>query len=144
MRKLIVSEFISVDGVVEAPGGEPGYEHSGWVFAFGHPEDQNAYKLQETLDAESLLLGRVTYEGFANAWPERSGEFADKMNSMPKHVVSSTPVEPEWENTTVLEGPVEESVATPASRATAGRFSSPAVARSRRASIGTDSSTSGG
>ncbi len=81
------------------------------MFAFGHPEDQNAYKLQETLDAESLLLGRVTYEGFADAWPERSGEFADKMNSMPKHVVSSTPVEPEWENTTVLEGPVEESVA---------------------------------
>lgn len=111
MKKLIVTEFISVDGVVEAPGGEAGYKHSGWVFGFGHPEDQNRYKLEETLEADSLLLGRVTYEGFAGAWPERSGEFADKMNAMPKYVVSSTLTDPQWENTTVLEGPVEQSVA---------------------------------
>ena len=88
---LIVSEFISLDGVVEAPGGEPGYKHSGWVVPFTGQE-QLQYKLDEVLEAEALLLGRVTYEGFAEAWPPRSDEagFADKMNSMPKYVASTT------------------------------------------------------
>ena len=89
MRTLIVSEFITVDGVVEAPGGEPSHVHSGWVVPHIGP-DQMQYKLDEVLAAEALLLGRHTYEGFAAAWPERDGEFADKMNSMPKFVVSST------------------------------------------------------
>jgi dihydrofolate reductase len=110
MRKLIVTEFVSLDGVMEAPGGEPGHPHSGWTIDY-HDDEQMQYKLDETLEAESLLLGRVTYEGFAEAWPPRSGDFADKMNSMPKHVVSSTLTDPEWENTTVIEGDVPAEVA---------------------------------
>ena len=89
MSQLIVTEFVTLDGVMEAPGGEPGHPHSGWVFDY-MSEEQQRYKLQETLDAESLLLGRETYDGFSAAWPERDGEFADKMNAMPKYVVSSS------------------------------------------------------
>ena len=110
MRKLIVTEFVSLDGVMEAPGGEPGHPHSGWTFDY-HDDEQMKYKLDETLEAESLLLGRVTYEGFAEAWPPRSGGFADKMNSMPKHVVSTTLTDPEWNNTTVIDGDVPAEVA---------------------------------
>jgi dihydrofolate reductase len=103
MRTLIVSEFVTMDGVMEAPGGEPTHPHSGWVFDYEDPE-QIEYKLQEVLDAETLLVGRVTYESFAGAWPTYTGEFADKMNGMPKVVVSSTLTDPEWNNTTVLRG----------------------------------------
>ena len=109
MRKLILSEFLTLDGVMEAPGGEEGHPHTGWVFDHMSPE-QEKYKLAETLEAETLLLGRVTYEGFAAAWPERGGEFADKMNSMPKLVASTTLEDPEWDNTTVIEGDVVEEV----------------------------------
>ncbi len=109
MRKLILSEFLTLDGVMEAPGGEPTHPHSGWVFDFMGPE-QERYKLEETLAAEALLLGRVTYEGFAAAWPARSGQFADKMNSMPKFVASTTLVELAWNNAELLEGDVAESV----------------------------------
>jgi dihydrofolate reductase len=101
MRKLIVSEFVTLDGVMEAPGGEPGHPHSGWVFDFLSPE-QERFKLDETLEAEVLLIGRVTYEGFAEAWPPRGGEFADKMNSMRKVVASTTLEDPEWSNTEVI------------------------------------------
>jgi dihydrofolate reductase len=109
MSKLIVSEFVSLNGVMEAPGGEHGHPHSGWTFKAHYGDDHYAYKQQEVDEAESLLLGRVTYEGFAKAWPQREGEFADKFNTMPKYVVSSTLTDPEWANTTVLSGdPVEE------------------------------------
>ncbi len=110
MADLIVTEFVSLDGVMEAPGGEPGYPHSGWVFDFMGPEQQQ-FKLAETLAAGSQLLGRVTYEGFAGAWPEREGEFADKMNSMPKYVVTSTLDELKWNNSTALKGDVATEVA---------------------------------
>jgi dihydrofolate reductase len=110
LRKLIVSEFVSIDGVMEAPGGEPGYLHSGWVFDF-MGEEQLRYKLNETLEADSLLIGRVTYESFAGAWPKRKGEFADKMNAMPKHVASRTLENPDWNNTTVIGGNVVSEVA---------------------------------
>ena len=100
MAKLIVSEFVTLDGVMEAPGGEEGHPHTGWVFDFVSPE-QERYKLDEVMEAEGLLLGRVTYEGFAGAWPERTGEFADKMNGMPKYVVSTTLENPAWSNTSV-------------------------------------------
>ena len=110
MRKVIATEFVSLDGVMEAPGGEEGYAHTGWVFDFQAPA-QEQYKLKETLDAEALLLGRVTYEGFAGAWPERSGDFADKMNNMPKYVASTTLKDLEWNNSTLLEGDVPEAVA---------------------------------
>jgi dihydrofolate reductase len=111
MSRLIVTEFVTLDGVMEAPGGEPSHPHSGWVFDYIGPE-QEQYKLAEALEAESHLLGRVTYESFAGAWPQRSGEFADKINSMPKHVVSSTLAEPlEWSNSTLIEGDVPAEVA---------------------------------
>ena len=110
MRKLIVTEFVSLDGVMEAPGGEPGHTHTGWTMDY-HDEEQIRYKLEETLEAEALLIGRVTYESFASAWPERGGDFADKMNAMPKHVVSTTLTDPEWNNTTVISGNVPQEVA---------------------------------
>ena len=110
MRELIVTEFITLDGVIEAPGGEPTHPHTGWVFDFVGPE-QMQYKLDEVLEAESLLLGRVTYEGFADAWPPREGPFADKMNAMPKYVASRTLTELGWNNSTLLEGDVPTAVA---------------------------------
>ena len=111
MRRLIVSEFVTLDGVMEAPGGEPGHPHSGWVFDFMSPE-QERYKLDETLEAEALLLGRVTYEGFAEAWPPRGGEFADKMNAMPKFVASTTlDGDLAWSNASLIEGDVPAGVA---------------------------------
>jgi dihydrofolate reductase len=103
MSRLIVSEFVSLDGVMEAPGGEPEYPHTGWVFDYSSSE-QEQYKLEEAKEADGLLLGRRTYEGFAAAWPQRSGEFADTFNSMPKYVVSTTLTDPDWSNTTVLDG----------------------------------------
>jgi len=110
MSELIVTEFITLDGVIEAPGGEPTHPYTGWVFDFVGPE-QMQYKLDEVLEAEALLLGRVTYEGFAEAWPPREGEFADKMNAMPKYVASTTLTELDWSNSTLLEGEVSEAVA---------------------------------
>jgi dihydrofolate reductase len=112
MGKLIVSEFVSLNGVMEAPGGEPSHPHNGWTFASIYGEDHYAYKGEELDEADSLLLGRKTYEGFAAAWPkrDRSDPFTDKINSMPKYVVSSTLKDPEWENSTVLEGDPIESV----------------------------------
>jgi dihydrofolate reductase len=101
VRKLIVSTFVTVDGVMEAPGGEPSHPHTGWVGDRFAPDIEER-KRNEVLDAESLLLGRVTYESFAGAWPTYEGEMADKMNSMHKDVVSSTLRDPEWSNTTVL------------------------------------------
>ena len=105
MRELIVSEFVSLDGVMEAPGGEPGHPHSGWVFDFMSPE-QESYKLDEVHEGGALLLGRVTYEGFAEAWPGRGGPFADKMNGMPKYVVTSTLSELSWNNSMPITGDV--------------------------------------
>ena len=110
MKKIIVSELVTLDGVMEAPGGEPGHPHSGWVFDF-IGDEQMQYKLEEVLEAESLLIGRVTYESFAGAWPERSGVFADKMNAMPKYVVSTTLRNPEWHNSTVIGADVAGAIA---------------------------------
>ena len=113
MGRIVVTEFVSVDGVVEDPGGSEDFKHSGWSFEFERGEEGNKFKLDETMSSEALLLGRVTYEGFAAAWPSRTDEFgfADKFNSMPKYVVSSTLEDPEWNNSTVLKGDVAEEVA---------------------------------
>jgi dihydrofolate reductase len=111
MGRIVVTEFISLDGVIEAPGGDEGFRHKGWSFDIDRGEEGNKFKLDETMASDALLLGRTTYEGFANAWPGRDGEFADKFNSMPKYVVSSTLRDPEWTNSTVLDGDVAESVA---------------------------------
>ena len=110
MGKIIVTEFVSLDGVMEDPGGAEDFEYGGWTFEFERGEEGEQFKLQETLDSDAVLLGRVTYEGFAAAWPEREGEFADKLNEMPKYVVSSTLSDPDWANTTVLDGEVADSV----------------------------------
>jgi dihydrofolate reductase len=106
--KLVVSEFITLDGVVEDPGGAESFEHGGWSFKFEQGQEGERYKLDEVMAADALLLGRVTYDGFAAAWPSMADEagFADKMNGMPKYVVSSTLERPEWNNTTVVDGDV--------------------------------------
>ena len=109
MGRIIVTEFVSLDGVMEDPGGAEGFGHGGWSFEISRGDEGDRFKLTETMESDALLLGRVTYEGFAEAWPQRDGEFADKFNSMPKYVVSSTLKDPAWTNTTVLDGdPVEE------------------------------------
>ena len=111
MGRIVVTEFMSLDGVIEDPGGAEDFRHGGWSFEISRGDEGDKFKLDETMSAEALLLGRVTYEGFAEAWPSREGDFADKFNTMPKYVVSSTLEEPEWTNTTVLKGDVAEQVA---------------------------------
>jgi dihydrofolate reductase len=110
MGRIVITEFVSLDGVMEDPGGAEDFEYGGWSFEIERGDDGNKFKLDETMGAEALLLGRVTYEGFAAAWPDREGEFADKFNTMPKYVVSSTLSEPTWTNTTVLRGDLEHEV----------------------------------
>jgi dihydrofolate reductase len=102
MTRLIVSQFTTLDGVLEDPGGSEGSAFGGWAFKFQRGEEGDRFKLDEVMSAEALLLGRVTYEGFAAAWPEREGDFADKFNGMKKYVVSTTLRDPEWNNTTVI------------------------------------------
>src|SRR5215208_4657289 len=102
MRKVIVSEFVTLDGVFEDPGGSEEFEHGGWAFRFDRGPEGDQFKLDEVMAADALLLGRTTYEGFAEAWPSRTGEFADKFNGMAKYVVSSTLTDPSWNNTTVI------------------------------------------
>ena len=101
MRNVIVTQFVSIDGVMEAPGGEPDYAHTGWVVPHFTPE-LGAYKFSEITEAGSQLLGRITYESFAGAFPALDDEFAARMNAMPKQVVSTTLHDPAWNNTTVI------------------------------------------
>src|SRR2546430_13442630 len=110
MGRIVVTEFVSLDGVIEAPGGGETFKHAGWSFEINRGDEGDKFKLDETLSSAALLLGRVTYEGFAKAWPSREGEFADKFNTMPKYVVSSTLGDPEWNNSTVLKGDIAEEV----------------------------------
>ena len=111
MGRIVATEFISLDGVIEDPGGSEDFRHGGWSFEISRGDEGDRFKLEETMGSDALLLGRVTYEGFAEAWPSRDGEFADKFNNMPKYVVSSTLKDPDWTNTTVLEGDLAEEVA---------------------------------
>jgi dihydrofolate reductase len=102
MGRIVVTEFISLDGVIEAPGGGEGYKHDGWTFEFDRGDEGNTFKFDEVTEAEAQLLGRHTYDGFAAAWPSREGEFADLFNSMPKYVVSTTLESADWNNTRIL------------------------------------------
>jgi dihydrofolate reductase len=111
MGKLVVTEFVSLDGVFEDPGGAEDYEYGGWTFEYDRGDDGNKFKLDELMNAEVQLLGRVTYEGFAEAWPSREGPFADKLNTDPKVVVSTTLTDPQWQNTTVVSENVAEEIA---------------------------------
>jgi len=108
MGKLVVTEFVSLDGVFEDPGGAEDYEYGGWTFEYDRGDDGNTFKLDELMDAKVQLLGRITYEGFADAWPSREGPFAEKLNNDPKVVVSTTLTEPKWNNTTVISTDVVE------------------------------------
>jgi len=110
MGRIIVTEFASLDGVVEDPGGSENFKHGGWSFEIPRGDEGDKFKLDETMATDALLLGRVTYEGFAEAWPSREGEFADKFNSVPKYVVSSTLSAPKWNNSTVLNGDIAAEV----------------------------------
>jgi dihydrofolate reductase len=113
MGKIVVTEFISLDGVIEDPGGAEDYRHGGWTFEIERGAQGDKFKLEELQEAEAQLLGRVTYEGFAAAWPKMEDEagFATKMNEMPKYVVSSSLAQADWQNTTILSGDPAESVA---------------------------------
>jgi dihydrofolate reductase len=112
MGRVVVTEFVSLDGVMEDPGGSEDFKHGGWTFEIDRGDEGDKFKLDELFEAEVQLLGRVTYEGFAAAWPtmKGTGEFGEKMNSMPKYVVSSTLENAEWNNSTVLTGDVAEEV----------------------------------
>jgi dihydrofolate reductase len=111
--EIVVSEFVSLDGVFEDPGGAEPYAHGGWTFRFNRGEDGDSFKVEELRAAEAHLLGRVTYEGFAKAWPDMehsAGEYGEKMNAFPKYVLSSTLTEATWNNSTILSGPLEEEI----------------------------------
>jgi dihydrofolate reductase len=113
MSKLVVSEFVTLDGVMEDPGGAEGFDRGGWAFKFERGPEGDKFKLDEVLAAEALLLGRKTYEGFAAVWPTVTDEvgFAEKMNTMPKYVVSTTLADPEWNNSNVIKGDIAAEVA---------------------------------
>jgi dihydrofolate reductase len=114
--KLVVTEFITLDGGVEDPGGSENFEHGGWNFEYDIGQEGGKFKMDELVAADAQLLGRVTYEGFAAAWPDREGtpgpegEFAKRFNAMPKHVVSTTLSDPEWNNSSVISGDVPEEI----------------------------------
>jgi dihydrofolate reductase len=110
MGKIVVTEFVSLDGVMEGPAGDNGFVRGAWSFEIDRGSEGDQFKLDETLESDALLLGRRTYEGFAAAWPSRDGEFADKFNTMPKYVISSTLDNPTWTNTTMLRGDVVDEV----------------------------------
>jgi dihydrofolate reductase len=110
MSKVVVSQFMSLDGVVEDPAGNEGSGLGPWTFKFDRGDDGNQFKLDELRASDALLLGRKTYEGFAAAWPSRDGEFAEKFNSMAKYVVSTTMDDAEWNNSTVVSGELADEV----------------------------------
>ena len=110
MGRIVVTEFISLDDVMQDPGGDSKWKHAGWSFKVSRGEEGDKFKLDETFDTEALLLGRVTYQGFAAAWPSVPGPFGEKFNSMPKYVVSSTLEKAEWNNSTILKGDVVKEV----------------------------------
>jgi len=111
MGRIVVTEFVSLDGVMEDPGGSEHSKHGAWTFKFNRGEEGNKFKVDEVNNAEVQLLGRVTYEGFAQAWPQRSGDpFSEKFNSMPKYVVSGTLKKADWNNSTILKGDVVDEV----------------------------------
>jgi dihydrofolate reductase len=112
MGKIVVSENVSLDGVVEDPTGEEGFRHGGWFNQIGDKDREGWAKVgfDEALGAEAMLLGRRSYEFLAARWPSRTGEWAERLNSMPKYVVSSTLVDPGWTNSTVLTGEVVKEV----------------------------------
>ena len=113
MRKIIVSEFVTLDGIMDDPGGAEGTAHGGWSFKFGRSDDQNKFKSDELFACDALLLGRVTYQGLAAAWPTMpgTGAYGERMNSLPKHVFSTTLSALEWNNSRLIKLNVAEAIA---------------------------------
>ena len=111
MSRIVVTEFMTLDGIMEDPGGSENFRRGGWAFQFDRGQEGDQFKADELSASEASLLGRVTYEGFAEAWPSRTGEFADKLNNMPKYVVSTTLDHADWNNTTVIKGNVADEIA---------------------------------
>ncbi len=119
MGTIVVSQFVTLDGVMEDPGGSEGTPYGGWAFKFSRGPEGDRFKMDEVAAAEVLLLGRKTYDGFAAAWPGRSGDgFADKMNAMPKYVVSRSLEHAEWNNTTIIRGDLAKEIAALKQRVT--------------------------
>ena len=112
MGRIVVSDNVSLDGVIQDPAGDEGFERGGWVGLIKDRPGVSKLALDDALEAEALLLGRRTYEWFAGRWPSRNGELADRLNNMPKYVVSSTLHEPDWNDSTVLEGDAANEVFT--------------------------------
>ena len=110
MGKLVVTEYTTLDGVVEAPGGGEDFIHAGWTFRIEHGPDGVAFKLEETRNSDALVFGRVTYDGMAAVWPHMTGEVADLFNTLPKFVISDTVSDPSWNNTEVLRGDLRANV----------------------------------
>jgi len=110
MGRIVVTEFVSIDGVMQDPGGDSDFKHAGWTSGYEQGQEGADFKFNETRNSEALLLGRVTYQGFAQAWPSIKGEFGDMFNSMPKYVISSTLDQADWTNSTVLKGDVVKEV----------------------------------
>jgi dihydrofolate reductase len=110
MGKIVMSEFVTLDGVIQDPAGNEGFTRGGWVGQLAAREEVAKVTLDQALGTEALLLGRRSYEFFAALWPSRSGELADRLNSLPKYVVSSTLEDPDWNNSTVLKGEVVNDV----------------------------------
>ena len=110
MGRIVASENVSLDGVIQDPAGDEGFRHGGWVGLIKDSPELNQLALDEALGAEALLLGRRSYEWFAARWPSRRGELADRLNSLPKYVVSSTLRDPDWNNSTVLTGDASDEV----------------------------------
>ena len=110
MRRIVVTEFVTLDGVMEDPGGSEKFERGGWAFQFNRGPEGDKFKLDELTASDASLLGRKTYEEFAKAWPSRTGEFADKLNGMNKYVVSTTMKNPEWKNTIIIKNNVAQEV----------------------------------
>jgi dihydrofolate reductase len=110
MRRIVVTEFVTLDGVMEDPGGAEKFERGGWAFQFDRGPEGNKFKVDELFASDAALLGRVTYQGFAAAWPSRTGEFADKMNGMPKYVVSTTLKQADWNNSMLIKSNILEEI----------------------------------
>jgi dihydrofolate reductase len=111
MGRIVVTEYLSLDGVMDSPGGGP-YKHAGWAFETDSGDEGRQFKFEEARSSAAMLLGRVTYEEFAAVWPtmEGTGEFGERMNGMPKYVISSTLPNAEWNNSTVLGGNLVDEV----------------------------------
>src|SRR5215203_6492930 len=110
MGTIVISDNVSLDGVIQDPAGDEGFRHGGWVGLIKDRPELNKLALDEALGAQALLLGRRSYEWLAARWPSRSGALADRLNSLPKYVVSSTLQDPDWNNSTVLRGDVVDEV----------------------------------